>query len=624
MTTTAQKDLRSTGVQRRALTGTFQRDAVNADARTVQLAWASEEPYERWFGMEVLDCATGSVRLDRLMNGAPLLFNHDPDELIGVVESVSIGQDRVCRATVRFGTTEDADEAFTLVQDGILRNVSVGYCIHAYRLEGEADGVETYRVTDWEPLEISMVSVPADPTVGVGRGLEIKPADAPKPNEPQSQPLTQESRMTDTATPQAAVTPLAGPSSADADVQRRDAIIELGVKYSQYLTLNDVQDACRSGKTPMQVQDLVMERMTSKHSDTRAGHIGLSERESGQYSIARAVGAMISGDWSKAGLEKAAGEAASRQFGMSSRGILVPFDVLSRTFTAGGSTTGQPLIENTLRTDLFADVLRNNLALGRLGATTLYGLSSNVDIPKKTAGSSLGWITEVAGAAQTDPATAKISLSPKRIGAYVDFSKQAVIQSSMAIEPMLRADINAELAVRIEDAAINGTGASNNPKGLRYTSGIGSVIGGTNGAQVGWSHIVALETACAAANAEPDQTAGYMVNTKTRGWTKTTQKANALGFVWENGDTPLNGYRAAVTNTLPSNLTKGSSSTCSSLIFGSQWDMLVIGTFGAVEILLDEISQATNGLNRLVINAYADVGVRRAANFAVFDDALTS
>lgn len=614
------KDLKATGLQRRALTGTFQRDAISVDARTVQLAFASEEPYERWFGMEVLDCATGSVRLDRLMNGAPLLFNHDPDELIGVVESVSIGQDRVCRATVRFGKTEDADEAFALVQDGILRNVSVGYCIHAYRLEGEADGVETYRVTDWEPMEISMVSVPADATVGVGRSVEIQPATPPQT---ETQPLTQESRMTATATPQAPVTPLSAPASADADVHRRDAIIELGVKYKDYVSMNDVQDACRAGKSTSEFQDLIMERMTNKHSDTRAGHVGLSEREAGTYSMARAVSALISGDWSKAGLERAAHEASVARFG-GSKGILVPFDVLSRQFTAGGATTGAPVIATDLRTDLWVDVLQNQLALGRLGATMLYGLSSNIDIPKKTAGASLGWLTEVAGAASTDVNTGKISLGPKRIGAYVDFSKQAVIQSSMAVEPMLRSDITAELAVRIEDAAINGTGAANNPKGIRYTSGIGSVIGGTNGAQGSWSHVVALETACASANAEPDQTAGYLANTKTRGWFKGVQKASALPFVWENSDTPLNGYRAAVTNTVPSTLTKGSSSTCSSLIFGSQWDMLVVATFGAVEILLDEITQAPNGLNRLVVNAFIDAGVRRAANFAVIDDMLTS
>lgn len=614
-------DLRAAGLQRRALTGTFQRDAVSVDARTVQIAFASETPYERWFGMEVLDCSTDAVRLDRLMNGAPLLFNHNPDELIGVVESVSIGQDRVCRATVRFGKTEDADEAFALVQDGILRNVSVGYCIHAYRLEGEADGVETYRVTDWEPMEISMVSVPADATVGVGRSVDIQPATPPQPAT-ETQPL-QESRMTQTATPQPSVTPIAGPSSADADVQRRDALISLGVKYKDYVSMNDVQDACRSGKTIDAFQELVIERMTSKHSDTRAGHIGLSDREAGTYSIARAVSAMISGDWSQAGLERAANEAAMKRFG-GSKGLMVPFDVLSRSFTAGGSTTGAPVIATDLRTDLWTDVLRNQLALGRMGATMLYGLTSGIDIPKKTVGSSLGWLTEVAASASTDINTAKLSLSPKRIGAYIDFSKQAVIQSAMAVEPMLRADINSELAVRIEDAAINGNGASNNPRGIRFTSGIGSVIGGTNGAQIGWSHIVALETACAAANAEPDQTAGYLVNTKARGWLKGVQKANALPFVWENSDTPLNGYRAAVTNTVPSNLSKGSSSTCSSVIFGSQWDMLVVGTFGAVEILLDEITQAPSGLNRLVVNAFVDAGVRRASNFSVFDDALTS
>ncbi len=610
--------------QRRALLAV--ESSIDASARTVQLAWASEDPYERWWGVEILDCAPDSVRMGRLMRGAPLLFNHDPNELIGVVESVSIDEDRVCRAAVRFASTEDAEEAFTLVREGVLRNVSVGYRIHAMQLEEEREGVSTYRVTDWEPLEISMVSVPADPTVGVGRSAADFGHYAP------FQPSNQECTMTDIvkspAAPQSAVQPTQVAPSADhrdADLARRDQIVELGVKYAGYLTLNDVQDACRSGKSVAEVQELVIAKMTAKHSDTRGAHIGLSSREVGQYSVARAVAAMVEGNWSKAGLEREASEAAGKLFGMGTKGLLVPFDVLSRDFTVGTAAEAGNLVQTQLRPDLFADVLRNRLALGNLGVTMLYGLTSNIDLPRKTVGSTAAYVTEIAAAAETQPNTGKVTMSPKRISTFIEFSKQAVIQSSMAVEPMLRGDLNSEIAVRIEDAAINGSGAGANPRGIRNVSGIGSVIGGTNGAQINWGHIVGLESACANANAEPDVNAGYLVNTRTRGWTKTTQKATNLPFIWDGGATPLNGYRAAVTNNVPNNLTKGTASgICSSVIFGSMWDMLVVGTFGAVEILLDEITQAPNGMNRLLVNAFADVGCRRPANFAVMDDALTA
>jgi hypothetical protein len=118
---------------------------------------------------------------------------------------------------------------------------------------------------------------------------------------------------------------------------------------------------------------------------------------------------------------------------------------------------------------------------------------------------------------------------------------------------------------------------------------------------------------------------GYLINTATRGHFKQTQKAaNFNQFIWDNGGQPLNGYRAEVTNTMPSDLTKGTANgICSSLLYSSMWDMLVIGTFGAIELTLDEVTQATNGMNRLVLNAYIDVACRRAANFSVMNDGLT-
>ena len=416
------------------------------------------------------------------------------------------------------------------------------------------------------------------------------------------------------------------PSAEQLDLKRRDALIELGVKYAKYLTLDDVQKACRDGHTVQQLQDVVIERMATRHSDTRGVHLGLSERETGQYSISRAVAAMITGDWKHAGLERSASDAAAARFGMGTKGILIPFDVMARRdFTAGTASEAGNLIATDLRPDLFADVLRNRLALGRLGVTMLFGLSGNVDMPRKLTSSSLGYVTEVAASSETAPTTGKVTLSPKRIGGYIEFSKQAVIQSAMAVEPLLRQDILDEYRVNFESAAINGSGSGANPRGIRNTSGIGAVVGGTNGLALAWDHLVDLESACANVNAEPDMSSGYLINTKTRGKAKKTLKATGLPFIWDNGAQPLNGYRAEVTNNVPSNLTKGSSiGICSSVIFGSNWNMLVMGTFGAVELLVDETSIAINGLNRLILNGFVDVGCRRAADFASMEDALTT
>ncbi len=153
-----------------------QRAAIDETKRTVELAFSSEEPYDRWWGREILDHSKKSIRLGRLKSGGPLLCDHDSRDHVGVIESVRIDADLVGRAVVRFGKSARAEEVWQDVKDGIRQNVSVGYLIHKAQLVETGDEAdETYRVTDWEPFEVSLVSVPADATVGVGRAMEESP-----------------------------------------------------------------------------------------------------------------------------------------------------------------------------------------------------------------------------------------------------------------------------------------------------------------------------------------------------------------------------------------------------------------------------------------------------------------
>lgn len=617
------------------------REAIDLEARTVQIAFASETPYERYWGIEILDCSAASVNLERLLNKAPLLFNHDTDRHIGVVETVSLGADRICRATVRFGKSDDAEEKFQDVIDEVLTKVSVGYMINEMVKESETEGKPTYRVTNWSPYECSMVPLAADDSVGKGRSLDLE--DSPQEEPQQQNPQARESGFFNTQIKD----PKMEKTLEDLEAQgrqlaaemgeqkveqaRRDALVEIGVKYSDCLTMEDVKRSVELKHSPYQLQELVIERKKTKHSDTSGHNIGMDKTEVKNYSIAKAVRALVTGSWKDAGLEREAAEACGARFGnnmeFTGRNLIVPFDVFSaRDFNVGTAAEAGNLVATDLRGDLFADVLRNRLALGNLGVTMLYGLGSNLDIPRKTLGTSLAFLVEAAASTETQPNTAKITMSPKRISGFVEFSKQGVIQSAMAVEPMLRGDLLSEYAVQVETAAINGSGAGANPRGIRNVAGIGSVIGGTNGAQLNWGHVVGLESAVANVNAEPDVNSGYLINTRTRGWAKQTLKAAGFQqFLWDNGAQPLNGYRAEVTNTVPSNLTKGTAtSIASSVIYSSMWDMLVIGTFGAIELTYDDITQATNGMNRLVLNAFIDVGCRRPANFAVMDDALTA
>lgn len=150
----------------------IERQAVNLEARTVELAFATENPVERWFGFEILDCSSKAVDLKRLRSGGPVLVGHNPDDQVGVVEKATVDKDKVCRAIVRFSKSARGQEILDDIADGIRRNISVGYRINEVQLENEKNGVATYRATSWTPYEVSIVPMPADVKCGVGRELD--------------------------------------------------------------------------------------------------------------------------------------------------------------------------------------------------------------------------------------------------------------------------------------------------------------------------------------------------------------------------------------------------------------------------------------------------------------------
>ena len=172
--------------QKRSVLGNYCRETTidhvdtDTDSRTVELSFSSETPYGRWFGDEILCHDEECINLERFSNGlGTVLFNHDRDAVVGHIEKVWL-EDNRGKALVRFDTDEQSETIFQKVQSGTLQGVSVGYAIYRYEILEDEDTKSTngrfngpaYVVTDWEPLEISIVSVPADSTVGVVRSAE--------------------------------------------------------------------------------------------------------------------------------------------------------------------------------------------------------------------------------------------------------------------------------------------------------------------------------------------------------------------------------------------------------------------------------------------------------------------
>jgi HK97 family phage major capsid protein len=410
-------------------------------------------------------------------------------------------------------------------------------------------------------------------------------------------------------------------------MERVSELLALGEKYGQFVTQKDVSEAIRGQKSVEAFKDFILARMEASASGAKQMKIGMGNNEVRRYSLFRAVQAALSGDWSKAGLERECSEATAQLFGRSPEGFFVPMDVLlSRDFNVGTTTEAGNLVQTSVRADLWNDALRNALVMPRLGARVLTGLRDSLSIPRKATASTLGTLTEIGSATETAPTTAALSLTPKRVGAFVEVSKQAILQGVMDVESMIRDDLLAGAAVQIEYLAINGNGTSPQHAGIRNTTGIGTVVAGSNGAAPAWSHVVDLETTVATANAEPDMRAGYLINAKTRGKLKQTTRGTNLEMIWAQygNDFPLNNYRVAVTQNVPSNLTKGTSTTvCSSAIFSSDWSQEVLAFFGAPDVTVDPYSKADTGQVKITLSQFADSGVRQPGCFAKIDDMIT-
>jgi len=610
----------ATTVQRAS---TVDRAAISEDARTIELAFSSETPYERWWGIEVLDNNPTAVRLGRLTSGGPLLMDHDTRDQIGAVESVRIDADRVGRAVVRFGKSARAQEVWQDVQDGIRRNVSVGYAIHKATLVETSDtGLDTYRVTDWEPLEISLVSVPADATVGIGRSA-ADGGDNP------IQTLTPERTMPEiTTTPapvdMAAIERAAADKANQAATTRAADIIAIGEMFAKQGGEKKASEALRAGKSVEQFRADMLQHMATAPVPT--AEIGLSKKEAQRFSFMRALNALANPKdrqaQEAAAFERDCSEAYGAKLGRQAQGFFVPVEVQQRDMTVGTATAGGHTVATNLLAANFIDLLRNKMALTGLGAQFMGGLVGNIAIPRQTGGATAYWVAESGAPTESHAAFDQVAMSPKTVGAYSDISRKLLLQSSIDVEAFVRNDLATVLALAIDLAAINGQGASNEPKGVLKVSGIGSVAGGTNGLAPTWGNIVDLESQVAVANADVGSM-GYLTNAKVRGKLKTSSKVSGQnGFIWEDGS--VNGYNAVVSNQVPSNLTKGSAAgVCSAIVFGN-WADLIVGQWGTLDLMVDPYSGSTSGTVRVVALQDVDIAVRNAVSFAAMLDALTA
>lgn len=623
-------------------------DSIDVDARTVELSFSSEVEYERWWGIEILGHDAHEVDLSRLSNKAALLWMHKWDDQRGVVESVRIDGDRKGRAVVRFSKSAAGEQLFQDIVDGIVTKVSVGYTIEGIKLVEERENVDVYRVTSWTPHEISMVSVPADDTVGVGRSAE-KPQEEPQGNQAETSQSTKTPAATrtpiedqhnmkfrtyrdaqgnlcrvsvneqgeDVGTPE--IIEAAGREHAAGSNSERTRATEILAMGDQYAgTITNARElaaaAVRDGHTRTQFQEALLTAFNQRAAQPLSeqnnnAQVGMSDAEVRRYSFLNVVRALANPNDARA--QKAAAfeiecsRSAEQTLGRTAQGILVPPDVLSR---AAMSTTQPDLGATLVQTDVmrgsFIDLLRNRTVIMNL-ATVISGLVGNVDIPKQLADGQAYWVGEGDDAKETGFKLGQISFSPKTLGAFTEITRRLLNQTSAGVEGMVRMDLIRAIAFAIDKAGWYGTGNEYQPLGIKNQDGLNAVAFNTAGKPT-YAELVQMETEVAADNADIGSMA-YVGNARFRGHCKTAPKfgAGTESTIWEPGNT-VNGYRSEITNQVANN----------DVFFGNFADF-VIGLWGGLDLTVDPFSLSKSGGVRIVAFQDVDMGMRRKESICI-------
>jgi HK97 family phage major capsid protein len=637
---------------------------------TLTFSFSSEAPVDRWFGREILVHEEGSVDLGRMNDGGVYLWNHNRDVVLGVAEKAWLGDDRRLYSTVRWSpnTLEKGSEEYKRRQDveaGIVRNVSFAYEIN--KIDERADG---FYVTEWNVLEVSSVSVPADQTVGLGRAMddpwvETEPAAEPTPEPPApAEPtvtidpelvksavskalhsLTAQTAERTDPTDQIQMTTEINVAEVQQDARRaeRERVASIRGMCDQFQLpelaeklIND--DASIDAAREVVMQQLGMRKVQfeGRVHDAGAGEIGLSKREVKRYSVVRLIRHMLDPQDRRlaesAAFELEVGHAAAIQRSRmkdatTPNGVMIPWEAIGSsraaetpgqvvgTFGDGGALVG------TNRLDAqFIDLIRNRSAFLNSGLTMLSGLDGNVEIPKKLSSSQYYFVGENQDVTNSKLTFGLVNMIPRTIGARVPISRRMMLQSSPDIENLVRLDIAESIALGMDYTIGYGTGSNGQPLGIINTTGIGSVtfaggtakdfpasLGGGSALNCGdWGDYVDLETELAIDNLDAGSMR-HIGNSVVRGALKQTLRASAAGSDYIMTDAgTVNGYQFTVSNQMQQN----------DVLFGNFADC-VVGMWSGLDLVIDPYTQSASGQVIMTVHQDFDVAVRRPQSFAL-------
>jgi HK97 family phage major capsid protein len=365
------------------------------------------------------------------------------------------------------------------------------------------------------------------------------------------------------------------------------------------------------GKSLAEAREAILDQLGTRSTmqqpianvDLTTNDVGLSEKEAKRFSFVRALNYLSNqGDANArraAEFEIEVGKAAAEKYERSSNGIVVPNEVLRRDLVVGTPSAGGNLVASELLSGSFIELLRNRMAMMQAGVTMLTGLQGNISVPRQTSAATAYWVGEGSSPTESQQAIDQVNMTPKTVGAFVDYSRRLLLQSSIDVEGMIRADLARVIALELDRAAIYGTGSSSQPLGLVNTTGIGSQTISTFGT---FAEYIGMETDVATANADAGSMR-YIINAAARGALKSTSIVGTEArFVYENDE--INGYPVIVSNQLTTN----------DALFGD-FSQFVVGMWSGLDLTVDPYAGATAGTVRVIALQDVDYAVRQPAAF---------
>lgn len=569
-----------------------ERSAINETARTATLSFASEAPYERAWGVEILDCAPGSIRQNRLASGANLLCDHDPKDVIGVVESIQISPDRVARAVVRFGKGARAEEVWQDVRDGIRRNVSVGYLIHKAQLVETEGGLETYRVTDWEPFEVSLVSIPADASVGVGRS-DSRATQAARPTLSLKKPtIIKEPIMENQTTTE--------DRNHAAEIARVAATLPNGAE----LAMRSIQ----AGHTVEQFQQEAIRAMSNKPLPTAGTYSGETDHRALDATSMLRTGEDFRRHYSQRPDYRDTLSLAGFLRGVA-RMKATP-DVV-RALSVGVDASGGYAVPSAVMPRILeamvpeSSLLQAGAAIVPLGDAKSFSFAAVDTIP------AAGWRAENGLVAESGPTFRNVLLTPRSLSFVVKVSRE-LLADGINVDAALQVAIAQAFAVEMDRAGLRGSGAAPEIRGLLNVAGVQTVTNGANGAPLsGYANFFAGAEKLMEANAPMPGAAIMSPRSRVK-----------LGALVDTTGQPLQvpGMLAQLkllqTSQVPNNLTVGSSTDCSEIYLGD-FTQFVIGMREQVSIQVLEEAFSEYGQIGFMCHARLDVAALYPKAFCI-------